>query len=443
MLLIDSRRMLAPIISVAGLLVSAQLSASNPIHPDRVDSLLGIEQLQEQVLSQNAGLDALRAAVLAANAQVLPAGSLDDPQFSAGIAPHTIGGLERDGREDRRANLRIEISQAIPWPGTLELRRSVAQHEGDAAIQNVAALRLRLVALTAADYAEWVYVHQALVINSRNQTLVNELRAVAENRYAAGLASQQDVLQAEVELQHLKHRDIELRRLQRVVRTRINALLNRAPETSLAPPSALPAPEPIATDQVLRRAALAHQPELAQWRDRINAQQDREALAAKAFYPDFKVFGGYNSLWDQYDKRWVVGASINLPIARNKRRAVLDSARATSEQLDYQLQDARAILLSALDQARAAAEEASHEIALYESELIPRTRENLSAARSAYSAGGGAFLEVIVAEQLQLKAELELERARADRFAAVAQLTRWVGGVLPAISTEASHTGAK
>ena len=99
--------------------------------------------------------------------------------------------------------------------------------------------------------------------------------------------------------------------------------------------------------------------------------------------------------------------------------------------LGSELEDRRAQLLSELEQAHAAVEEAAHEIRLYETELIPRTRENLSAARAEYGSGGGAFLDVITAEQQKLRAELELERARADYFAARAELERWIGGELP------------
>ena len=108
----------------------------------------------------------------------------------------------------------------------------------------------------------------------------------------------------------------------------------------------------------------------------------------------------------------------------------------------HELADRRATLLSQLEQAHAAVEEAEHLITLYENELIPRTRENLSAARSEYSAGGGAFLDVLIAEQRKLNAELELESARADYFTALAELKRWTGGELPpadAAPTDADH----
>lgn len=427
----NSCRRAAPAVSLAtGILLfaAAPVAAANPTVEGQH---LAVDRLVERVLTDNAGLDALRAAVDAAEARVVPAGSLPDPQLSAAVAPATIGGY--DSPNGRGTNVRIEISQALPWPGTLGLRAEAARKEVVAAGENTAALRLHLAAATKTAFADWHYVHRALTVNADNQALVEELRRVAEQRYAAGLARQQDVLQAEVELQHLKHQAIQLRRLKRAVRAKINALLNRPATEPLAEPAVLPSPLRIPPYPKLREQALASHPELLRIQRRIAANRDRESLARKDFYPDFKVFGGYNSLWDADEKRWIVGAGISLPLSRDKYHASLDASKADTMRLEFELADRRAQLLSQLEQAHAAAEEARHSIALYENELVPLARENLSAARAEYGAGGGSFLDVIDAEEKKLDAELNLESMRADYFAARAELERWTGGTLPGI----------
>lgn len=395
---------------------------------------LTVNNLVAQVLARNAGLASLRAAVTAAGATADTAGSLPDARVQAVVAPETIGGFRTPGANSRNTNVRFQVSQEFPWPGTLGLRAQAAEHEAEAADDNVQSLRLRLAALAQSAFAEWVYVHHALNINASNQALVDELRRLAENRYATGLTRQQDVLQAEVELQHLKHQAIKLRRAQRVVRAKINGLLNRSPVTPLPRPGALPAPRTLPDYAALKESALTQHPQLAQIKSRMAANKDREALAQKGFYPTIKVFGGYNSLWDADEKRWTVGAGISLPLDRSKYHARLDAARANTMRSKFELQDERAQLLSELEQARAAVQESADTVALYQHEFIPRTEENLSAARSEYGAGGGTFLDVMTAERLKLNAELELQRARADYSIALAQLQRWTGGKLPPVN---------
>lgn len=394
------------------------------------DQALAADDLVERVLAENAGLASLHAAVDVARAQVVPAGALPDPQVAIDVAPRTVGGFDASPGIDDNARISWSISQAFPWPGTLDLRAAAARKEAAAVTEGVAGLRLRLVAATNSAYAEWCYVHRALVINNTNQDLVDELRRVAEQRYAAGLAQQQDVLQAEVELQRLKRLAFVLERLKRAVRAKINALLNRDANDVLPPPQALPALQTLSAYSTLRDLALAAHPELAQMQRRIAANKDREALARKDFYPDFKVFGGSRGVMDPAERRLYVGVGLSLPLNRDKYRARLDAAKADTLRLEAELAERRAQLLSQLERAYAAVEEARHSIALYENELVPLAGENLSAARAGYGAGGGSFLDVIDAEKSELDAKLNLARVRADYFAARAELTRWVGGSL-------------
>ena len=415
--------------------------AGAPAGAQSADKAITAEGLVERVLAENAGLASLRAAVDAARARVVPAGALPDPQVSVDVAPRTVGGFDAPSGVDDDTRVSWSISQAVPWPGTLGLRAAAARKEAAAASESIADLRLRLAATTHSAYAQWGYVHRALAINDTNQDLVDELRRVAEQRYAAGVARQQDVLQAEVELQRLKRQALALERLKRAVRAKINALLNRDANQALPPPRALPAPEDLPVYEALRDLSLAKHPELSQIQRRIAANKDREALARKDFFPDFKLFGGSRGVMDPSEKRLYVGVGLSLPLNRSKYRARLDAAQADTIRLESELAERRAQLLSQLAQAHAAVEEARRGIALYENELVPLSRENLSAARAEYSAGGGSFLDVIDAEKSELNAKLNLARVRADYFSAVADLRRWTGGRLPEPTAAVSNSG--
>lgn len=415
---------------LAAALLTLAVAATTAAAP--ADNTLAADALVARVLAENAGLAALRSAVDAARARIAPAGALPDPQVSVDLAPETIGSYNTPANVDDDTRISWSVSQAFPWPGTLGLRAQAAREQAAAANAGASALRLQLAAATRGLYAEWCYVHQALVINHTSQDLVDELREVAAQRYAAGLGRQQDVLKAELERRRIERQALVLERRKRALRARINALRNRDVNAALAPPQALPAPQPPPAYAALQAQALAGHPELVQIRHRIGANKDREALANKAFYPDFKVFGGSRSGMDPSEKRLYVGVGLSLPLSWGKYRAGLDAAKADTMRLKYELTDRRAQLLGQLEQARAAVTEARDSIALYEDEIVPLARANLRAARADYGSGGGAFLDVIDAEQSALAAGQNLARARADYFAAHAELQRWSGGPLPA-----------
>lgn len=407
----------------AALTLCTHLSAGEP--SDDASSarakvqFLSADVLVDWVVEANPGVAALKSAAEAAMYRVEPAGSLDDPMLSYGVAPRTA--------DSDRLNQRVEFSQRIPWPGTLDAREAVARYEAAAAEGDREALKLEVIAQARSAHAQWWFVHDALAIHHAAEALIEELIATASARYAAGRSLKQDVLQAEVERANLKNEELRLLRLQTTVQSRINALLNRPPDTPL-PPAAAPGPvkDPPAFEALKARALTRH-PELARLDARLSANQSRITLAEKAFYPDFQVGIGYNSLWDDNDKRPTVGVAINVPLDRSKRRAELAAARADASRSQWALYQRRADLLGNLAQARAAVVEARQSVQLYENELVPLADEYLDAAIADYQSGTGAFFNVIDAEQRKLSTDLALARARADYAERLAELQRTAG----------------
>ena len=384
---------------------------------------LTAEQLAVWVLEANPGLAAIQAAAQAAAYRIDPAGSLDDPMFAYGAAPLTAD-------SNRGLNQKLEFSQKIPWPGTLAAREAAARHEAVAADRDVDALRLRVVAQAKSAYAEWRFLDEALDIHHATQALLDELIATTQTRYAAGRALKQDVLQAEVERTDLDNQELRLLSQQATVQARINALLNRAPDAPLpeaAPILLRPAPPAL---EALQTLALAQHPDLSRLNAQASASKSRVTLAEKAFYPDFQVGVGYDSLWDEPDKRPVFGVSINLPFDRSKRKSELNRARADTRRAEWSLIERRAELLADLAQARAEVLEAQASLVLYQDELVPLASEYLEAALADYQSGTGAFLNVITAERRKLSTHLALARARADYARRLAELERSAGGPL-------------
>src|SRR5690606_9953969 len=132
-------------------------------------------------------------------------------------------------------------------------------------------LRLALVASTLFD--DYFLTHRAIEIRERHIALLGELKRSAEAQYVVGRASQQDALQAEVELAHLEHERMVLGHERARIRARLNGLLHRRPELPLPPaPESLPTPDlTLPPTAELQAQALANRPELAGTRARMAA----------------------------------------------------------------------------------------------------------------------------------------------------------------------------
>jgi cobalt-zinc-cadmium efflux system outer membrane protein len=414
---------------VRNYLYSVLLMASAAGAAESDNTIFFEDQLTEKrlvtlVLHLNPGIAELSATAMAAASSIDPAGSFDDPEFSYAFAPRTFG------REGQGLNQKIELSQKIPWPGTLDAREKAAQQLALAANEGVQALRLHIAALARGAYAEWYFAHRALEIHESTHELLGELHSVAETRYAAGLALQQDVLQVELEQLHLRRHGLLLTRQQATARAQINALLNFPPESPLPEPGPVSIPERIPPLEVLQDYALQAHPELLSLDARIASHQAQVTVAEKALWPDLRFMAGYNSLWDEADKRPIVGISINVPLNRSKRKAEVDRANWEVRRTQSRLANQRAQLLGQLARTRAEVIESLESVALYENSLLPLADEFLDAALADYKSGAGDFLSVIAAEKHKLTAAEELERNRADYIRRAAELDRWAGNML-------------
>lgn len=383
------------------------------------------QYLVAEVLARSPDLVAAEAAWKAAQARIGPAGDLDDPKLSYAVAPQTAG-------DPGGLNQIAGLTQAIPWPGILGLRRHAARALSHSSEDRFRDVRLRLAEMARAQYAEWFYVHRALGINKENQTLLARLQEVARTAYASGQAPEQDVLRAEVEQTRLENEALTLVRRRAVIRARINALLDRDPDAPLPSPGELPGGTPLAPKAALARTALARYPKLRGFDAKIEANRDRIDLARKDRYPNFVLGTGYNQLMAT-DKRWTVGVTINIPLDRSRRRAELDQAHAELRETQARRADVRARLLSDLAESYASARQARESAELDERRLVPLAAENLEASEGDYRSGSGDFLKLITAERQYLMAELDLARARADYYIQLASLDYQSGGaVLPA-----------
>lgn len=404
-------------LAAAAALASAAVSGSAP-----TPAPLDVETFTAAVLKNNASLEAMRQSVLAAVLRVTPAGKLDDPMLSISAAPRTFGTAGGPNGD-------VEVSQSLPWWGTLNARKEAAQAEAEATSQDYAALQLQLAMLARGAFADWAYIQHALQINDTNLVLLAELLDAARIRYSTGQGSQGDVLQADLERALLKEQRLGWERERTVVQARMNALLDRSPQSAIPEPSPLPDPWSIPAEEILAERALEH-PRLQQLAAQQRAAEARQSLAEKERYPKFGLSAGYNNMWSDPTQRPVVGLSFTVPLDQGKYRAEIDAAHAEARRAAATLEDERAALLGGLSAAYAKVREAAQSIALYRDELVPLAGSTLDVAYSEYAAGRGDFLNVLTAGKRRLETQLELARWRSEYYRAWAELDRTSAGVL-------------
>jgi cobalt-zinc-cadmium efflux system outer membrane protein len=402
---------------------AASRAASEPVRTPvlddaslSVDGALDRAAVVAAVLARNPDLDAARATWRAAVAAYPSAVALDDPMARYALAPFSIGSEAPLGQ-------RIELAQKLPWPGTRRARGDAALAEAEAAQADLAALRLDLAEAAVQAFDELYIAVRALDINQHHRELLGGIERSALAQYTAGRASQQDPLEARAHIVELEREHLMLEKQRRVAVAMLNRLLRRRVDAALPPP---PARLAVAAATDARDGRDEHPRQLAA-AARIRARQADVDAADLAFYPSIELMGSYDSMWDIWQHRWMIGVGVEIPLERGKRHADRERARAEHAKAAAELASVTDMLEEGRERARSEVDEATRLLALYDQQLLPTTRERVDAALAGFAAGQNPFSTVVMAEHELRDVELAIERTRAELDRQLAALDRFEG----------------
>jgi outer membrane protein TolC len=386
------------------------------------------EMLVKQVLTRNPTLAQMQAAWQAASQKIPQASSGDDPMFLGALAPASFGSHEVD------AGYRVELSQKIYYPGKLKLKGQAAAAEASAAGNDVEDTRQQLIEMTRMAFADYYLVDRALEVNEEALKLLNQFRQNAEVQYKTGKVSQQDVLQADVEIGRQKERTLILERTRKVAQARLNALMHLTPGSPLPPPARpVPQPTPLPPVQAMLAQAVANRPDLKALGDRVAAEQAALALAHKEYCPDFEVSAAYDTIMGNgpmHDLAPQLSVKMNLPVRLSKRDAAVHEALAKIAQKNAELARQTDQVQFDVQQAYEQLVESEKILKLYDKEILPAAQTNIKAAEAAYLTGKVSFLSLIEAQRNLVNLKDRYYEAAADYFRRRATLERTLGSPL-------------
>lgn len=388
---------------------------------------LQIDDVVSEALARNPSIFAAEHRWSAVAA--LPDGvrSLPDPTLRFGLYDQPVGSLDPlDGQ------LRLQLTQPLPHPGTLERRAAVVEREADRMAVAIPASRVRVAAMARRAYYDLYLAERAGEIHHGHLELVRELSVSTEERYAAGDSPQESVLRA---LQELTQLFTELTSVERDVvtaRAALNRVLHRAPNAPLGSPTATPLdgiPEHGLED--LLAAAERLSPELEEARAAVAREAARVASDRHEAKPDFGVILEW---WTAPDgmggrrERYAILGTLTLPWLHDDKYtaavAAAIAARAAAEsEVSVRRDRVLEVVATAWERARTAARIAE----LYRTTLLPQSEQSLLAAKNAYETGRADFVTVVDSERTLLLNRLGLARFEAEHGRAMADLLEAVG----------------
>lgn len=413
---------------------AAPARAQDSLAPIVGDSAL--QALVAEALARNPSVAQRHAAVRAATLRIRPAGTLPDPMLTVGVMDLLLPHFEFNQSDFTEAD--VELSQEIPWPGTLGARAGVVRAAAAGARAEEGAVRRELTAAMAAAYYQLRYAVTALETARRQRELLEAAVQLSTTRYATGMAPQSDPLQAKLARDRLRSEEYGIESDRVAALAAVNALRGRAardsvPVTPLEPAAVRAAVTPLPSTDSLVATALDAHPRLTVGRAKVDEATRTIQVERLGARPDFTVtlrYGyrprAFNFNFPDFFSAFV---GLRLPIWawRNQNR-LADAARADSTAAAVGLRDIELQLSREVTETAARVQAAQQRLALLVDGVLPTARGTVESVHRTYQVGRTEFLTLLSVEDALYRAELEAAAVAADYQTQLVMLRQLTAG---------------
>lgn len=405
------------------------LGLANPVQSQEAALGRTVDSLLDYARNNNPEYASMRHEADAAGQRVTPAGALPDPKFRIELMDITkMGEQNATLSPNRVGSTKYTVTQELPWYGKRDLKRGIAEMAAEAAQGQARGAWAEIS-------AKLKTAHAQLYLLNRNEQLTREILALmvqleknAQVRYAGGLATQQDVIRAQIEQTGMRNDLIMLENEDTMLRARINMLLARPASAPIISPDVLrPIPAPAKLDYVtLEDRVRGRNPQLFADDAKIKSAEKSRELAYKERYPDFMV-GVTPVQYGSTVKEWQLMLEFNIPLQQSSRRAMeresesmLSAARSRKEATANQVLSELAENLSGIEAARRTE-------MLATTSLLPQAELSFNAALAAYENGKVDFATLLEAQKQIRQARLNQIKAQAEAQVRLAEIEKLLG----------------
>lgn len=329
---------------------------------------------------------------------------------------------------------KISLSQKIPFFGKLSLKENIATENSLIfEVQHAKVVADHILRVKEAFFSLY-WFEKAIDLGNEEKEVLSRLAKIAQKKYETGLANQQDVLKAHLEISRLSEKILTLKQGKKSIETRLNALLNRPAMSPFGRIGEIE--EVLLTLSLTELSELAGngRPELKQAQHFILKSEKSIELAKKNNWPDFTLMFEYfdigaGSTVHPEDGRnaWVGGIGINIPIWRGKYNAAEAEAaiRLTANQKRFE--DIRNDTAAQVSEYYQEVKTYEDQLALYKHSLIPQAEQTFKASEVGYLSGKVDFLNLLESERMILQIKTAYFKNLSDSRKSLAKLERLIG----------------
>jgi len=390
---------------------------------------LNVDQLVDEAIQNNPEILAAKQKWEAYKEKVPQARALPDPMLGLGIVnlPTSFSFHQED-----MTMKEVSISQMFPFFGKRRLMGEMAGKEAEAVFNEVQQKANQIIRDVKSTYYDLSHVDRATEVTQRNKEIMESFAKIAESKYSVGEGLQQDVLKAHVEVSKMVDELIMLSQRKRALGAKLNALLNRSPETLVGEPEEVIFKKLPIEIEAFQKTAQEVNPTLKAMKKMIEAKEKAYALAKREYYPDFNfkfAYGQRDKLMGMRQDDMLTGmVELNIPIYfmwKQDRKVAETKADVLAAEAAYRAMKNEIFFMIA--DMGSMTQRVERQIDLYKTGIIPQASLQVNSALSAYRVNKVDFLTLLDSQRTLYKYELEYHQALTEYEKSVANLEAAIG----------------
>jgi outer membrane protein TolC len=390
---------------------------------------LNVDQLVDEALQNNPEIQAAKQKWEVFKEKVPQARALPDPMFGFGIISLPTNFSFKD--EDMTMK-EISISQMFPFYGKRRLMGEMAGKEAEAVFNEIQEKGNRIIRDVKAAYYDLSHNYRTTEVTQRNKKILEDFAKIAETRYGVGEGIQQDVFKAHIEVSKMVDDLIMLGQRKKALEAKLNALLNRPPDTPVGEPEEVGLRKLPFTLEELQKMALEMNPTLKGMKKMTEAKEKAYALAKREYYPDFNFRFAYGQRDDgpEMKRRDMLTGMVemNIPIYfRSKQDRKVAETKADILATEAQYRAMKNEVLFMIADMASMIQRGERQIELYKTGILPQTSLQINSAMSAYRVNKADFMTLLDSQMTLYKYELEYHQALTEYEKNVASLGAAIG----------------
>lgn len=385
---------------------------------------LDLKQAEQLAVQADPSIERFRATSRSFSEESFADDTLPDPKLRFGASNVPVDTFALD--QENMTQLKLGIQQSFPAGDTLEIKSRQSKFLSSSALALADDVELKILRDVRETYLNLYYETAAHQIILETKKLFSDLVTITESIYAAGRASQQDVVLANLELARLDDRITKIQAREEGFRATLAQWIGEPAWNSISIefPQLPPLMENVDLNQVIPQHPLIRAESA-----RVEASKQMIEMSKQEYKPGFSatVDYGYRSgtSANGADRPDLLTAMISMDIplfTENRQDKKVSANVLKTAAARHSKDDKLRRLKQYYEKNKYLWQRLGERERLYQDSLLVSAKNNTATALTAYQSGVSEFNTLMRAEITALDVRLEDLRIRVDRAAAQARL---------------------